>query len=259
MFTMHTSFFCEMKEIVTRPSIYKSWKKIEKFTVPNFKYGYTVNDPIAREFNKMYGVKYKVIRNLPVLKPLTIPSKKEKYILYQGAVNEGRSFETLIPAMKYINSILLICGDGNFMEEAKELVKQNQLEKKVIFKGKILPEALQQYTQNAWIGVTLFEKNGLSNYYSLANRFFDYIHAGLPQICVNYPVYSELNNQYNIGIMIDDLNERNIAAHINQLLEDEALYFDLQKNCLKTREILNWQQEEKNLIAYYKEILNSIG
>src|ERR1700694_5474179 len=37
--------FCEMKEIVTRPAIYKVWKKIEKFTVPKFKNGYTVNQP----------------------------------------------------------------------------------------------------------------------------------------------------------------------------------------------------------------------
>ena len=251
--------FCEMKEIVTRPSIYKFWKKIERFTVPHFKYGYTVNEPIAGEFNKMYGVNYAVIRNLPFLKSVIIPQKKEKYIFYQGAVNEGRSFETLIPAMKNVNSVLIICGDGNFMEQARQLVKENKLENKVIFKGKIPPDELREYAQNAWIGVTVFEKNGLSNYYSLANRFFDYIHAGLPQICVNYPVYKEINKQYNIGIMIDDLSEQNIAAQLNGLLENEGLYFQLQQNCLKAREALNWQQEEKKLIAFYKDIFTGIG
>ena len=49
--------FCEMKEIVTRPVIYKLWKQIEAFAVPKFTFGYTVNQPIAQEFNKMYGVK----------------------------------------------------------------------------------------------------------------------------------------------------------------------------------------------------------
>ena len=29
--------FCEMKEIVTRPRVYKIWKNIEKLTVPKFK------------------------------------------------------------------------------------------------------------------------------------------------------------------------------------------------------------------------------
>src|SRR5207248_735151 len=50
--------FCEMKEISARPFIYKCWKKIERFTVPKFKYGYTVNQPIADAFQKMYGVQY---------------------------------------------------------------------------------------------------------------------------------------------------------------------------------------------------------
>jgi len=58
--------FCEMKEIVTRPSRYKIWKWIEQYTVPQFNYGYTVCQPIADEFQRMYGVKYEVVRNLPV-------------------------------------------------------------------------------------------------------------------------------------------------------------------------------------------------
>ncbi|MES1226846.1 MAG: group 1 glycosyl transferase, partial [Bacteroidota bacterium] len=76
--------FCEMQEIVSRPVIYKVWKRIEKFTVPSFPSGYTVNKIIAEEFKKMYGVNYEVIQNVPVLKELAIPEKKEKYILYQG-------------------------------------------------------------------------------------------------------------------------------------------------------------------------------
>ncbi|HVK47116.1 MAG TPA: glycosyltransferase, partial [Pseudobacter sp.] len=108
--------FCEMKEIATRPAIYRMWKRIERMSVPHFDHNYTVNAPIAEEFKRMYGKTFDVIRNVPVLRPLEIPEKKERYIIYQGAVNEGRSFETLIPAMKQVNARLMICGDGNFME-----------------------------------------------------------------------------------------------------------------------------------------------
>jgi hypothetical protein len=109
--------FCEMKEIVTRPSIYKAWKKIEKFYAPKFKNGYTVNHLIAGEFKKMYNVDYDVIRSIAVKKNIIIPVKKETYILYQGAVNEGRSFETLIPAMKNVNVKLIF--KFNVMEPHK--------------------------------------------------------------------------------------------------------------------------------------------
>lgn len=246
--------FCEMKEIVLRPSIYKAWKKIEKKTVPKFKYGYTVNRLIANEFKKMYDCEYEVIRNTPILKPIIIPVKKEKYILYQGAVNEGRSFETIIPAMKDVQARLLIAGDGNFMQQAIALVKENKLEQKIIFLGKIEPEELSKYTLQAWIGITLFENKGLSNYYSLANRFFDYLHAGIPQLCVDYPVYSEINKIKPIAVLTNDLSPENIARQLNLLLENDVLYLELQQNCLQQREIMNWQQEEKKLLAFYQSI-----
>ena len=246
--------FCEMKEIVTRPSIYSFWKRIERFAVPRFQMGYTVNQPIAKEFNKLYNANYRVIRNLPVLEPLVIPKKIQSYILYQGAVNHGRSFETLIPAMAYVDCKLLICGNGNFMEDAKLLVTTNRLETKVVFKGMVQPQELKDITRNALIGVTLFENNGLSNYLSLANRFSDYIHAGLPQLCVDYPVYRELNNQYNVAVLVDELSPENIAAGLNALLTDENLYSTLQNNCLKAREALNWQVEEKTLTSFYETI-----
>ncbi|MDZ4792653.1 MAG: glycosyltransferase [Bacteroidota bacterium] len=248
--------FCEMKEVVTRPKIYRLWKRIERFTVPKFQQGYTVSSPIADEFRKMYEVQYAVIRNLPLSAPLTIPEKKEKFILYQGAVNEGRSFETLIPAMQQINARLIIAGDGNFMTQAKELVEQNKLTEKVIFTGKLSPSELYQQTLAAWIGITLFENNGLSNYFSLANRFSDYINAGIPQICVDYPVYRELNKNSPIAVLITDLGPVNISKHINELLENPVLYSKLQQNCLQVRQELNWQQEEKKLLSFYHSIFN---
>ena len=246
--------FCEMKEIISRPGIYKAWKKIEKYTVPKFLNGYSVSQPIADEFEKMYKVKYEVIRNVTLKNDIEIPDEKDKYILYQGAVNEGRSFETIIPAMKFVNAPLMICGDGNFLNQARKLVSKNELNDKIIFKGYLPPEELQNYTRNAFIGINLVDDKGLNNYYSLANRFFDYMHAGLPQLCVDLPAYKEINEQFEIAVLISDLSPENIANQINILLEDEDLYQRLQQNCMRAREIFNWQNEEKKLLSFYKTI-----
>lgn len=252
--------FCEMKEIATRPFIYRFWKMIEKRFVPGFGYGYTVNKPIADEFYQMYRVKYQVIRNMPLLtEPFTVPLKKDKYIIYQGAVNEGRSFETLIPAMKFVPVPLIICGDGNFLQQAKQLAEEHGLNEKVIFKGRVLPGELKQYTEGAWLGIMLFDRTGLSNYYSLANRFFDYMHAGIPQICVDYPVYRSIIEEYPFARLIDDISAENLAKHIIVLLEHREEYDSMQQECLKARHVLNWQQEEKKLIAFYQEIFRHIA
>ena len=245
--------FCEMKEIVSRPKVYDFWKWIERKYVPHFKLGYTVNDMIAEEFKKMYSVQYPSIRNIAHQKSSAEIVAKEKFILYQGAVNEGRCFETLIPAMRMVNAPLIICGSGNFLEQTKALVKKYDLEEKVIFKGLVLPEDLNAITQKAYIGLTTVEHNGLSNYYSLANRFFDYVQGHTPQVCVNFPVYAALNRTYEVAEMIDDTTEATIATAINKLLNNESHWQKLMHDCKKAAEVWNWENEERILINFYNQ------
>jgi len=257
--------FCEMQEVVTRPVVYKIWKAVERYCVPRFKHGYTVNEPIAAEFRNMYGVDYAVIRNLPRLAMAENPSAEPaarpllpsgRFILYQGAVGEGRCFDTLIPAMAQVDATLVVCGDGNYMSQARALVKQLGLEEKILFKGWVLPEDLQQITRSAWCGITLFERRGKSNYYSLANRFFDYIQAGIPQLAVGYPAYREINNWRPIAVLIDEPGIREIADGLNELLNNTDLYHTLVDNCKQARLRYNWQEEEKRLTRFYQQILD---
>lgn len=247
--------FCEMKEVVTRPSRYKIWKKIEQYAVPQFRHGYTVCQPIADEFKKMYGVEYNVIRNIAVFKEDHKHSKSESpFFIYQGAVNEGRSFETLIPAMKKVDMPLYVYGEGNYFKQTQKLIQKNHVSEKVQLMGKLKPEVLKEATLQAYAGITLFENNGQSNYLSLANRFFDYIQAGIPQLCVNYPAYKEINDKYRIAVMIDDLSSETISNALNLLVSDHVLYNELRQNCLLAQKELNWQTEEKKLISIYRSI-----
>ncbi len=247
--------FTEQKEIVTRPAIQKLWLKVEQFAVPKFLYGYTVNSFIAQEFKRRYSVDYGIVRNLPTYKA-SLPSQPEQppFIIYQGAVNEGRSFETLVPAMAAVNSKLLVCGEGNFFNQLKVLIDQHDVSAKIELRGYVSPGELAALTPRARVAVMLFENNGMNQYFSLANRFFDYIMAGIPQVCVDFPEYRTLNDQYHVAYMIPDTQSKTIAEALNNLLNDSVLYFNLKENCLKAREILNWENEEKVLIAFYKSL-----
>lgn len=246
--------FTELQEVVTRPTMYKIWKWIEQHTVPEFPVGYTVGAFIAEEFKRRYDVHYQLVRNMTLLKPIMPVEKQEKFILYQGAVNIGRCFEYLIPAMKNINARLIVCGAGNFYKEAIALTKKNKLEDKIIFKGYVPPEELKKYTSEAYIGITLFEAIGPSNKWSLANRFFDYMHHAVPQLCMKYPEYEKINGEYEVAYLIDEPTPEKIAAGINYLLTNEEHYKRLQENCMRAREKYNWQQEEKTLLKIYEEL-----
>jgi glycosyltransferase involved in cell wall biosynthesis len=249
--------FTEMKEVISRPLIHKMWNWIGNHTVPNFPVGYTIGECYAEELKKKYGVNYGIVRNATILKPVQIPEKKDRFILYQGAVNVGRRFEQLIPAMQYVNAHLIVCGEGNFYEQALALSKQHGLEHKISFKGYVPPEQLTQYTIQAWVGITLFEETSLSNRLSLANRFFDYMHYGVPQLCTKYPEYERINAEFEIAYLIDDPTPEHIASALNKLLEDKSYYRRLQDNCMKAREKYCWQQAAKTLLKTYADLVAS--
>ena len=249
--------FTELKEVVTRPAVRRQWEKIERSAVPQFRLGYTVGDGIATEFNRRYGVRYETIRNISRLRPLDPGQPRERFILYQGAVNEGRAFEYVIPAWKQIDCKLVICGDGNFMPQLKELIRENGLVDQVELKGMLLPDELWETATRALLGIALWENEGLNQYLTLPNKLFDNIHAGIPQVTMNFPEFRKINEQFDVAVLIDTPLPQLIADTINNLLCDDVLYRRLQENCFKARKELNWQQEEKKLLSFYKTVFPS--
>ena len=251
--------FCDIEEVASRPKVQKMWQWIERHTVPHFKYGYTVNKSYVDEYRRMYGVEYAIVRNATILKPLEIPQKQVRYILYQGAVNHGRCFDQLIPAMKQVDAQLIICGYGNYFKEAQRITEENGLQNKVIFKGYIQPKELPEYTRNAYVGITLFVATSRSNELSLANRFFDYMHHGVPQLAARYPEYENINREYEVASLLDDITPGTIATALNKLLNDPGYYYKLQQNCLEAREVYCWQEEEKRLLGVYERLFAERG
>jgi len=246
--------FSEMKEVVTRPRILKFWQGIEKKYIPLFPHGYTVSQSIAGELRKKYAAQYTVIRNMPEYYPYTATRVAEKKLIYQGAVNEARGFEYLVPAMRQISCRLDIYGDGNYLIQLKQLIEKHHTGDKIFLMGKLPPETLRKITPEYYIGINLIEPVGLNQYYSLANKFFDYMHAGLPQITMKFPEYQYFNNQYEVAVLIDTLDTENIVAAYRQLC-NPVFYEKLRKNCLRAREVYNWKNEEKKLIEFYSKMM----
>ncbi|HVF80590.1 MAG TPA: glycosyltransferase [Flavisolibacter sp.] len=247
-------YFTELKEVRTRPFVKKFWGSIERYSVPKYSLGYTVTEGLAKAFNSAYKRQYAVIRNLPKLVSLPLVPHQEKFLVYQGAVNEGRGFEHLIPAMKKIAYLLVICGDGNFMLKLKELIAANAVAHKVELRGMVLPEELKLIAQKASLGIGLAEKEGINQFHALPNKFLEYMHAGLPQVAMNFPEYKKINDQYKIAVLLDQLSVDNVAETINGMVQNDILLREMSRNAIKAREIYNWQAEEKILLQFYQKV-----
>ncbi|HUM53058.1 MAG TPA: glycosyltransferase [Chitinophagales bacterium] len=248
-------YFPESPELVGKPMKQSVWFFIEKLLVKRTDTLYTVTNSIAQIFNKKYKVDCKVIRNLPFKNTHNSQHTTQNYLLYQGAVNVGRGLnEMLLVMLKIENATFYIAGNGDEMEHITHSIKELKLENKVKLLGKKTPDELKQITQQAYIGINLLENRGLSYYYSLGNKTFDYIQAGIPQVLIGFPEYIALNKKYNIGIVVEELTIENIETAIKNLIQDKNLYNDLQQNCLKAREELCWENEEKKLIEIYQKL-----
>ena len=256
-------YFTEVPEVVNRPLTKSIWTFLGNWLIPKVDAAYTVSASLQDLFSEKYGIPFGLIRNisakkdLPKITATTIPIPQKRVLLYQGVLNEGRGLEALIHAMQSIDQAeLWLAGEGDLSTPLRQLVKDLNIENKVIFLGYLLPDGLKAITAKATVGLNLLENRGLSYYYSLANKTFDYIHAGLPAIHVAFPEYCIINEQLPIGLLVPDLKTTTLVEAIQQLLNDQDLYQQLTDNCETAKSVYNWEQEAVRLVEIYKSISN---
>jgi glycosyltransferase involved in cell wall biosynthesis len=246
--------FSEVPELTRRPAIRKLWLYLERFICTKTSIvKYTVSQSVADEFKSRYNADFKVVRNFPIQKNIHANSTEHK-ILYRGAVNEGRGLEALIQAMVDIPAQLIIAGGGDVLQQLKQLSNECDVSYKITFTGYLNPDELDKISQQASIGVNLLEQYSKNYYYSLANKFFDYVQLHLPQVCMNFPEYKRMNEQHEVALLVDSIDSKNIAYSLNRLLSDNTLYDKLRSGCLVASKEWIWCVEKKNLIDIYKQL-----
>ncbi len=256
-------YYTETPELINRPLVQGIWKWIEGLIFPRLSDTITVNDSIAGLFEKKYGKRPAVVRNIPrtgnvVIKKtreeLGLPADK-RIVLMQGAgINIHRGSEEAIEAIEHVpNAILLIIGSGDVIGELKKQAEQPSLKGKVMFLPKMPYPALMQYTRQADIGLTLDKDTNINYRFSLPNKLFDYIHAGIPVLASRLPEISRIVEGYNIGLITGSHDPGEIAAKINQMLSDSESRRIWKENLAKASAALNWENEETVLKAIYQK------
>lgn len=108
---------------------------------------------------------------------------KEKYgikdqfiVTFLGRIAKEKSIDVLIDAMKEIvkendNILCLIVGGGPYLDELKELVKDDQTEKYIIFTGPKLSQEVPSYyhLSNVFVSASVTETQGLTYIEAMAS------------------------------------------------------------------------------------------
>jgi glycosyltransferase involved in cell wall biosynthesis len=249
--------FTEVPELIARPKIQSFWLHIEKRILPHLKYVLTVNESIAEIFRKKYNIQVAVVRNVPFRNQHIIPlSKAElqlgestKMIIIQGSgLNVDRGIEEAVLAMKSINNaVLFLVGSGDVIPKVKQLVRENELNDKVRFIGRLPYQEMLRYTAAADLGLAMDKPLSLNYALALPNKVFDYIQANTPILTGPLKEIERIVLAYNCGEIIQKIDPEEIASAVNKLFENPNLLDTYKKNCAKAAEIEHWEKDAQVL------------
>lgn len=252
--------FCEVPELTHRPRTRNIWKRIERFLLPKLRNAYTVNESIASIYRKEYGVDFKVVRNVPLRLPAqAIPALTRadlqwpgdrRVLVFQGTgINVDRGAEEAIRAMEFLDDILLVfVGGGDVYEQLRLEVSSKGLSDRVIFLPRQRPETLRAITRLADVGLSLDKDTNLNYRYSLPNKLFDYIQAGIPVIATSIPEVQRIVEQYRVGAIVSDLRPEVLAGFIRDTFSDPGRIRTWKENAQLAADELNWDQEKTRLL-----------
>jgi glycosyltransferase involved in cell wall biosynthesis len=182
-----------------------------------------------------------------------LPSDK-KIFLFQGAgINIDRGAEEAIEAIRKVeNAVLLFVGAGDVIEKIQ---KQNQAESKIFFIPKQPMKELIRFTRMADFGLTLDKDTNLNYKYSLPNKLFDYIRAGLPVIATDLPEVSRIVKSYDVGIVIPSAEPSILSSAMIKMMGDQNKIDSWKKNANIAAMELCWEKEEKKFLEIINDAL----
>ena len=257
--------FTETPEVIHRKFVQNVWLRIEKWIFPKLTDVFTVSDSIAQVYSDKYKVDVKVVRNTPparkfdnkkTRKELDLPEDKKIVILQGSGINIQRGAEELIQSMQYLDKhLLLIIGGGDVIQDLKQLASEMNLNNRIRFLPRQSMEQLYQYTMNADLGITIDKDTNLNYRYSLPNKLFDYIHAGIPVLASQLVEIKKILEKYDIGETIESHNPAHIAQKVKQMTSNSKKIKEWKENLKFAASELNWEKEEQVVLNVYKKYI----
>jgi glycosyltransferase involved in cell wall biosynthesis len=260
-------YFTGQFGLLERKFKYSIWKKAERRFVPKIRHMVTVSNSIADLYRKEYGVDPVVIMNVAPSTDELIPYNRNNLgvgvddllVIYQGSgINPGRGIMELINAMTMLERVrLIIAGSGDMIEEVKQAVSVKGLRNNVIFLPRMKWEEMMQFTMICDAGLSLDHDNCINQRFSLPNKLFDYIAAGIPAIVSPLPEVSAVVKRHACGLILSHVTPYTIAGALERLRDDRELLAELKEQAMEARKVLNWENERVKEQEFFRNVIET--
>jgi glycosyltransferase involved in cell wall biosynthesis len=212
---------------------------VERRLIPRAAAWMTVSAPIARHLERRYGVgPVRLVPNYPELDDVATDGRSLRdlpaaasippdapLILYLGGLMAGRGIENLVAAIRLVavDAHLVLLGAGGQAPELVALAARLGLSNRVHIADPVPQREVVAIASTADVGVSPIVPSFRSYRYSLPNKLFQYMAAGIPVVASDFPQVREVIEVNGAGVCVDTTDQRAIARAIDRLVADPEL------------------------------------
>ena len=215
----------------------------------------------AKGYRKNYGVEPEVILNVPAYKKINLKKVNPNHItlIHHGVAHPSRELENMISLMplldKKFNLTLMLVGQyDKYIKNLKSL-STKLCPKKVVFREPVSVEEIVPTIARYDLGLVIIKPSSFKLKYTLPNKLFESIMAGLCIITGPSPDMKKIVKEYNCGFIVNSFNLEDIAKTINSLTIKDIT--EKKKASLEAARVLNAEKEMQKFKALVAEVLET--
>lgn len=218
----------------------------------------TVSPSIRKWYEEQFGQKTSIVAyNSPEIsnckkykktylrKKYKIP-KSKKIFLYNGIIGPGRGIQSVLQAFqnKNINSHVVFLGYGEWVSQVQKAEMDHP---KIHYHHAVPHNEVVAVSRNADFGLCLIENVSLSDFFSLPNKMFEYVFAGLQILASRFPDIQNLVKKHQLGV---------VCANDTKSIFKAIKKMEKTKWPKKIRNLneLSWRHQEIQILNLYKVI-----
>ncbi len=250
------------------------WRRIERRTIGRTNLVLTVNESVAAELARLYGVQtVETIYNSCHLQSKSPKADAAAFdrlfrvdgkslqrrglrILFHGSLTDGRNLQNLALAIKFLTgrATLYFLGEGPLKDDLERLCRSHILDN-VLFAPPVPQRELLGYVAAADLGVIPYNDRHLLNTLLCSpNKLYEFVEAGVPVCASDLPELARFVALHKIGLSGPMSTPRQIAAAIDLCLQAKARGEFTDQSFCQARQRVSWTTQSQKLIDLYDRL-----
>lgn len=203
-----------------------------------------------------------MVTNYPVLTAaVAVPSSAQSgaeapYLCFVGRVSDIWNHDVIVDVIQNLACVkYVLCGPIDD-EDYLAILSKHDKQHKLLYQGVVNQEDRQLLYGKALAGVCWIKPSpnvGGTRGSLGVNKLFEQMAAGIPVICTDFDIWSEIVDRYNCGICVSSGDRKGFRDTVQFLLENREQAQIMGKNGRRAvEEVYNWATQSAILTGLYQ-------